>query len=185
MRLNSGSSSCTTCIHRLLAHSTLLCCRNSISLRKAHPGVTAVPSSTTLGFSGSRGEWLHRLQKGCTLRMQLRCALHVPPVWGCGLGLHHLQDVIWRALPFPLPCLQCSLRHSAVACQKRSTLRIAPWQPCCDQCWTAIRIHVDLPWGSSCLEYEAWGVDDCEVGAVCILRSQHDRLCRHSACTHS
>lgn len=29
-----------------------------------------------------------------------------PPVWGCCLGPDHLQNVIWRALPFSLPCLQ-------------------------------------------------------------------------------
>jgi hypothetical protein len=33
VRLKWGSTSCTTCIHREDAHSTLLCCRNRINLQ--------------------------------------------------------------------------------------------------------------------------------------------------------
>ncbi len=64
VRLNSGSSSWTTCIHRLLAHSTLLCCRNRISLHSHQPSRSQDTLLMHATFhSCSRGERLATLDR--------------------------------------------------------------------------------------------------------------------------
>ena len=113
MRLNSGSSSWTTCIHRLLAHSTLLCCRNRISLHNHHPSPSDIPSCMRHSpWSCDNDEWLRSADER-VISMHMQGILSSSPVGRCCLGLHHCQDVIWGAFPFPLPRLQCSWRPSA------------------------------------------------------------------------
>ena len=92
-----------------------------------------------------------------------------------GLVCFSHEQVLQRS-----PCLlidSCSDAMPAAHCTVATHL--------CEQCRPATGVCVLRPWTGSCLEDEAWSVDDGEVGAVCILRPQHDRLCRHSACTHT
>ncbi len=154
--------------------------------------------------SCNRGDQLATLD-GTERCLQLRCAAQDLPVRGGHEVLEKESCSGWHTcvtvLPGPSPLPGCHLACSpllpalpaAHACPSvdyynnaMHAARFIGGTLLCEQCCSAIGACVSLSWKEDpCLEDEAWSVDDCEVGAVCILCPQHNWLCRHSTCTHS
>lgn len=169
VRWYCGSSSCTTCIHSELAHSTEDCCRNRISLQASRNGgeERRLDHVCRQGFEyvhTHRSIQSYSATHGGFNTGPTECA--AAPVWWCSQLLHHLQDLIRRAVGLPIASLQCtSISHTksrshTPCCRAQAT----PCWVIANSCACAERLAERL----AHLEDEAWRVDNSQVGAVSI-----------------